>query len=186
MLSKLTIVIILLVSPLWIAQGQEKTGEKAAFVGAEVCGACHKTEKQGNQLGIWKESKHAKAFEVLKSEQANEIATKLGHKTPAVETEACLKCHVSGYNVAAEMKQAKFKMEDGVQCETCHGAGSEYKSLKIMKDRNESVAHGLIVHEKMEDYCTGCHNPESPTYKPFEFAAQWEKIKHPVPPSDKK
>ncbi|MFO7444853.1 MAG: cytochrome c family protein, partial [Ignavibacteriaceae bacterium] len=150
-------------------------------VGADVCGACHKTEKQGKQLSIWQESKHAKAFETLKTAESDEIAKKLGHETPAAETEACLKCHTSGSNGSAELKQAKFKIEDGVQCETCHGAGSEYKSLKIMKSREESIAHGLIVHDKLEDFCIGCHNSESPTFKPIDFAAEWEKIKHPVP-----
>jgi hypothetical protein len=181
-LNKSIITLLFLLSPLLIVYGQGKP----AFVGSEVCGACHKTEKQGNQLGIWKATAHAKAFEALKTKEADEIAKKLGHTTPAAETDACLKCHVSGQGVAAELKQAKFKMEDGVQCETCHGAGSEYKSLKIMKDKKEAIAHGLVFHEKKEDYCTGCHNSESPTFKGFEFAAMWDKIKHPVPAAEKK
>jgi hypothetical protein len=180
--NKSIIIIFLVVSPLLLTYGQGKS----AFVGTDVCGACHKTEKQGNQLGIWKETMHSKAFETLKSDKANEIAKKQGFTTPAAETEACLKCHVSGYNAAADMKQAKFRMEDGVQCETCHGAGSEYKSLKVMKDRTQAIANGLVFHEKKEDYCVGCHNSQSPTFKGFEFAAMWEKIKHPVPAADKK
>jgi excinuclease UvrABC ATPase subunit len=181
MFNKIILTTLFLVSPLLVfGQG------KPAYVGTEVCGACHKSEKQGSQLNIWKESKHAKAIETLKTKEADEIAQKLGHTTPAVETEACLKCHASGYNVAAELKQAKFKVEDGVQCETCHGAGSEYKTLKIMKDRKEAIAHGLIFHEKKEDYCVGCHNEESPTFKGFEFSAMWDKIKHPVPAGEKK
>ncbi|MFO7447296.1 MAG: cytochrome c family protein [Ignavibacteriaceae bacterium] len=181
MLNKLLLFFIFLVSPLFLVNAQDKN----AFVGADVCGACHKTEKQGKQLSIWQDSKHSKAFETLKTKEADEIAAKLGHTTPAAETEACLKCHTSGYNVAAELKQAKFKMEDGVQCETCHGAGSEYKSLKVMKSREESIAKGLIVHEKIEDYCVGCHNPESPTFKEIDFTAAWETIKHPVPAEKK-
>ena len=182
MLSKILFILVIMISPLLLAQ----ENGTAKFVGAEVCGACHKSEKQGTQLGIWKESKHAKAFETLKTEKADKIAAELGHTTAAAETEACLKCHVSGSNVDASFKEAKFKMEDGVQCENCHGAGSEYKSLKIMKDHAASVAKGLATHEKTEDFCTGCHNPESPTFVEFDFAAQWEKIKHPVPAGDKK
>jgi hypothetical protein len=75
----------------------------------------------------------------------------------------------------------KFKVEDGVQCETCHGAGSNYKSLKVMKNRQDAIANGLMVHESNEKYCKSCHNSESPTFKEFKFAEMWDKIKHPTP-----
>ncbi len=103
-----------------------------SFIGVEACAMCHKTEKQGSQLSIWQNSKHAKAYETLKTEQANNIAKEKGFSTPAVETPECLKCHASGYNVDPSLLGKKFKVEDGVQCETCHGAGSAYKDMKIM------------------------------------------------------
>ena len=151
------------------------------YVGAETCGMCHKTEKQGRQLSIWQNSAHAKAFETLKTDTANQIAKEKGFLKPASETWECLKCHVTGYNLDATMLGEKFKIEDGVQCETCHGAGSNYKSLKVMKSKEESIKNGLIVHEKVEEFCTSCHNAESPTFKEFKFADMWEKIKHPTP-----
>ena len=40
------------------------------YIGVKKCGMCHKSEAKGNQLGQWKESKHAKAFETLASEAA--------------------------------------------------------------------------------------------------------------------
>jgi len=75
----------------------------------------------------------------------------------------------------------KFKIEDGVQCETCHGAGSEYKNMKIMKSREESIAHGMVEITDRETFCQKCHNPESPTFKEINFTEAWETIKHPVP-----
>src|SRR5690606_11965400 len=134
MLSRILIASLFIFSPLLAAQQVNQHNGTSKFIGAEACGTCHKTEKQGSQLSIWKESKHAKAFETLKTDKANQIAAELGHKTSAAETEACLACHASGYNVDAKFREAKFKIEDGVQCETCHGAGSEYKSLKVMKN----------------------------------------------------
>src|SRR5574338_1151071 len=103
------------------------------FIGVESCGMCHKTEKQGSQLSIWQNSAHSKAFETLKTDTANQIAIEKGFSTPAVKTWECLKCHVTGYNLDATMLGKKFKVEDGVQCETCHGAGSAYKDIKVMK-----------------------------------------------------
>jgi len=150
------------------------------FEGTQVCGVCHKTDKQGKQLKIWQDSKHANAYKTLLTEEAKKFS-------PDVEpskNENCLKCHASGYNVDKKLIGAKFKIEDGVQCETCHGAGSAYKSLKVMKSREESVKNGLIVWKdkaEMKAGCVKCHNEESPTYKEFKFDEMWAKIAHPVP-----
>jgi hypothetical protein len=160
---------------------QEKPEHK--YIGAEKCGMCHKSEKQGQQLKIWKESMHSKAYETLKSEKADQIAKSKGLKTPAAENEKCLKCHVSGYNVDKSMLEAKFQVSDGVQCETCHGPGSDYAPLKIMKDPAAAAKNGLIIHKDKEKFCKGCHNSESPTFKGFDYDKYWAKIQHPIPKS---
>lgn len=151
------------------------------YVGVETCGMCHKTERQGNQLSIWQNSAHAKAFETLKTDTANQIALEKGFKEPAAKTWECLKCHVTGYNLDATMLGKKFKVEDGVQCETCHGAGSAYKDMKVMKDKKLSIEKGLIVHDKLEEFCISCHNNESPTFVEMNFNEAWNKIKHDIP-----
>ena len=160
---------------------QTGSDKKHAYVGVDVCGTCHKTEKQGSQLDIWKKSKHAMAYKTLQTEKADKIAKDKGFETPAAKTEACLKCHVSGYNIDASLLEKKFSMEDGVQCETCHGPGSDYKNLKVMKNRDDAIANGLILPTKLEDFCAGCHNPESPTFVARDVKEMWEQIKHPVP-----
>jgi excinuclease UvrABC ATPase subunit len=152
-----------------------------SFIGVEACAMCHKTEKQGSQLSIWQNSKHAKAYETLKTEKADNIAKEKGFSTPAVQTTECLKCHASGYNVDPSLLGKKFKIEDGVQCETCHGAGSAYKDMKIMKDKELAIKNGLVVHDKLENFCIGCHNVESPTFVDFNVDEAWNKIKHPKP-----
>jgi len=171
------IFITLISLPFFFISAQTEHG----YVGTSSCGMCHKTEKQGSQLSIWQGSKHSQAYTVLQSEKADQIAIDKGFKTKAVETPECLKCHASGYNVDAKLIGEKFKVEEGVQCETCHGAGADYKSKKVMENRTEAIANGLIVHENMENFCIGCHNAESPTYVEFKFAEMWDKIKHPVP-----
>ena len=152
-----------------------------SYVGTKTCGMCHKSEKAGQQLSIWEGSKHAQAYKLLQTEKADKIAKEKGFETKAVETPECLKCHASGYNVDASMLDKKFSVEDGVQCETCHGPGSDYKSMKVMKNKEDAVANGLILYEKPEELCITCHNAESPTFVEFDFAKMWEKIKHNKP-----
>ena len=172
------ILIVLISLPFFFISAQT---EQRGFVGTSSCGMCHKTEKQGSQLSIWQNSKHAQAYTILQTEKADQIAKEKGFTTKAVETPECLKCHASGYNVDAKLIGEKFKVDEGVQCETCHGAGADYKSKKIMENRAEAIANGLIVHENLETLCVGCHNAESPTFVEFKFEEMWSKIKHPVP-----
>jgi hypothetical protein len=160
------------------------TAQPYGYEGTQVCGTCHKTEKQGSQLKIWQESGHANAYKTLLTPEADKVAMAKYNKK-AVESPGCLKCHASGHDVTdKKLVGAKFKIEDGVQCETCHGAGSAYKNLKVMKSREESVKNGLVAWKdkaEIKETCVKCHNPESPTYKEFNFDKMWAKIAHPVP-----
>lgn len=115
------------------------------YIGASKCKLCHKVSYES-----WSSLKHAKAFEVLKpDEQSNP---------------QCLECHATGGT-------AEFP---GVQCEACHGPGSEYKSMKIMKDHEASLAAGLVVPDKQ--VCEGCHVGDAPHEMP-EFNYEEAKAK---------
>ncbi|NOX38645.1 MAG: cytochrome C554 [Calditrichaeota bacterium] len=173
---------------LWLAPTAPVKAEEKQYkyVGVGGCKTCHKTKKSGNQYGIWLETKHAKAYETLKSEEAAKIAKEKGLDKPAYESPQCLKCHVTAYDVEPARLGKKYKKEDGVQCESCHGPGSAYKKKKIMKDRELAIANGLnpilVEDGTAEKLCKTCHNEESPTFKGFNFKERWEEIKHPVPP----
>ncbi len=181
------VVALMILVGLWLVPVSPIRAEEKQYkyVGAAGCKTCHKTKKSGNQYGIWMESKHAKAYETLKSEEAAKIAQEKGLDKPAYEAPECLKCHVTAYDVDKALLGRKYKMEDGVQCESCHGPGSAYKKKKIMKDRQLAIANGLnpilVEDGTAEKQCKTCHNEESPTFKGFNFKERWEQIKHPVP-----
>lgn len=181
MKNKLTLLVIMVITPVFLFMYSNSDDKKHGYIGANPCGMCHKTEKQGKQLDIWKNSAHSKAYTTLTTEAADKIAKEKGFETPAAKTAECLKCHASGHDVDTSLIGKKFKVEDGVQCETCHGPGNDYKDMKVMKSREESVKKGLIVYEKTEELCLKCHNPESPTYREFNFDEAYVSIKHMVP-----
>ncbi len=154
------------------------------FVGVQKCAMCHKAEKYGNQIKKWESDPHSKAFNTLQTAKADKIAKEKGYKTKAAETPECLDCHVPQHNLSANLLTKDFNFSDGVQCESCHGAGSEYKAMPIMKDHAKAVKNGLIDYKNEKDIekmCVSCHNPKSPAYKPFNFKEMWTKIQHPIP-----
>jgi hypothetical protein len=158
---------------------QDKSSSK--YVGVKTCSPCHRTDKQGMQFDIWKKSKHSEAYQVLLTEAATEVAKKNGLTAPAAESPECLSCHTI---TETKMVEKSFDVKDGVQCESCHGAGSAYKSITIMKDPVKAVAAGMREFKDdaaIEKFCITCHNEKSPTYKGFNFKEMWGKIKHPVP-----
>jgi hypothetical protein len=150
------------------------------YVGVDKCaGMCHKGDAKGKQLEIWQDSKHSQAYKTLQTPEADKIAKDKGFTTPAAETPACLKCHVLGKDIDPAELDATFDKTQGVQCETCHGPGSEYKKISIMKDKQQAKDNGLLVPD--EAFCKTCHNTDSPSYKEFKFDEFWAKIKHTDP-----
>ena len=163
----------------------ESSAADHQYIGAAKCKTCHKKELIGNQYGAWQDGKHAKAFEQLKSDKAAEIAKEKGLSAPAYESDECLKCHMTGHGLAATAFAKKpLKASDGVQCESCHGPGSDYKKKKTMADHAKSVAAGMWEPGKKEAICTTCHNDKSPTWDAavgFDFEARKKDIAHPIP-----
>lgn len=150
------------------------------YVGSKFCSACHKSGKGGTAYAVWEKSKHASAYQTLLGDEAKKIAKEKGLKTAPAETEACLKCHVTGGGKAKNV-EASFKKEEGVGCEACHGAASGFKMIHTKGDLAKAKEAGLIVPEKNEKACVTCHNAESPTHKAFKFAEMWAKIEHGKP-----
>jgi hypothetical protein len=163
----LAIITIIFVSTLF---SQEFT-----YVSATKCKMCHKSEKQGQQFPLWEAMKHSKSFAALASDKAKEVAQEAGVDNPA-ESPNCLKCHAPLSEKAPELK------EEGVGCEVCHGPGSAYKKMSVMKDHAESVKNGMTEYgslEAIKKHCLTCHENAHETT--FDFDAAWEKIKHPRP-----
>lgn len=137
--------------------GDEKPAHE--YVGAKKCKTCHKL-----QYNSWLETPHAKAFDKLSDEEK---------KKPE-----CVKCHTTGTT-------AKGVLLEGIQCEACHGPGSDYKSPKIMSKKKWkadpegqlklALEAGLIIPTEKD--CVRCHTKEgNPNFKPFDFEKRKGKV----------
>ena len=152
------------------------------YVGVDKCKMCHMSKAKGDAYGIWKASKHAAAYTTLASPESQAIAKKKGIED-AKKSPHCLKCHVTGHSAPQSAKAASYKPTDGVGCETCHGAGSLYKEMKVMIALHAGTLDAKAVGYSKGDkrQCVSCHNSESPTYKPFKGEEAYKKIAHSMP-----
>ena len=165
-------------------QDKAKSGEKKApekvysYVGLKKCKPCHLK----HQHKVWKDGPHAKAYEELASEQSLKVAKELKLKEEPQKSAECLSCHVTAFGVADSLK-TKVTLEEGVSCEACHGPGSDYYPMKVMKaltaGKQDPKEVGLWA--QTEELCVTCHNKKSPTYKPFKFKEAVQAIAHPYP-----
>ncbi len=77
----------------------------------------------------------------------------------------------------------KITLEEGVSCESCHGAGKSYFKKKTMK----AIAEGKIDRASVgltkpdATVCAKCHNENNPFHQGFDFDAAYAKIAHPRP-----
>ena len=145
------------------------------YVGSSKCRACHRTGSQGRQYPIWEGSAHAKAFAGLTGPKAAAVAKSRNVADPATDAR-CLDCHSPLAAAASGLKN------EGVTCEACHGPGSTYRKLSVMKNREEAVKSGLTSFPNaaaIQARCLKCH--QNTHDKPFDFPAAWDKIKHAIP-----
>lgn len=149
----------------------------AEYVGAKKCKACHI-----KQFKSWQKTGMAESFEKLKAGVSADAKKKAGMDPDKDYTTdaGCLKCHTTGYG-----KPGGFTTIDatpdlaGVQCESCHGAGSEYRDM-MKKNKEYKIADikavGLIVPSENEAGCMECHGEGNPFKdRGFDFKGALEK-----------
>lgn len=72
-----------------------------------------------------------------------------------VGADKCKLCHKVEFASWQTSKHAAAKVE----CEDCHGLGSNYKTMAIMKDKAKAKAAGLV--EPTEKDCKACHEKKN-------------------------
>lgn len=171
-----------LVSSAWPAAAQTpaQPAPVPQYVGAKACASCHKSKATGNQYESWKATAHARAYEILGTPAAVEVARKLGIESDPQTVPRCLACHTTAVGVLKGRLADSFEVAAGVQCEACHGPGSEYSKIQHMIKYEMALQVGLLVPSAKT--CTKCHNEESPTFKGFDYAPALKKIAHPLAP----
>lgn len=129
-----------------VAAQEPAAPQASPFVGAEACKECHE-----NYFAAWSDTKHSKSFNRL--------------STADREGGQCIRCHVTGTPEMIAAEGGKPSLP-GVQCEACHGAGRAH-----VDGARAGTGKGNITRKPDEKNCARCHNPNSPHYRPFFYAA---------------
>ncbi|MGA2183389.1 MAG: multiheme c-type cytochrome [Bryobacteraceae bacterium] len=159
---------------------------KPVYVGARVCANCHAALAMGDQYSKWMHSRHSRGYAMLAQPEGLEIVKLSGLRTLPQESAICLGCHATGWTAEEWEKDETFHIEDGVQCEGCHGPGSEYSSMAVMKDRKAAMMAGLRMPGP--EFCVNCHIEKGShtavlKQPPLDVKKGWELLKHPLAPN---
>jgi len=113
-----------------------------------------------NEFISWhREDHHARAYRSLLGEQGRKIAKNLGLESAANAPE-CLACHTN--QVPAERRGKRYKVEDGVGCEACHGPASKWLGMHVTGEasREDNLKAGMYPTEQpvaRAELCLSCH-----------------------------
>lgn len=160
------------------------SGKEPIYLGAQACAHCHDGPQMGHQFSKWRLSAHARAYAALSLPQAKEITKLSGITEEPHRAKMCLGCHATASEEEDWEHGEEFHLEDGLQCEACHGPGSEYAVRDIMKNKARAIANGLKLPAK--DDCLICHRVKGSheavlKKKPFNLDEAHLTIAHPIP-----
>ncbi|MEA2162363.1 MAG: hypothetical protein QOK37_490 [Thermoanaerobaculia bacterium] len=110
-----------------------------------------------NEYYTWlSNDRHAQAYNVLFSDRSARVARNMHLKGKAYQEAVCLDCHST--NVASRLVSGKVDIEDGVQCEACHGPASGWRAEHTMAGwtHEQSVARGMVDLRNLPTRASGC------------------------------
>ena len=115
-----------------------------------------------NEYVTWSRvDKHAtKAYPVLFNDRSKRIARNLNIKEPAHQAKLCVDCHA--HNPPRELRGERFKVEDGVSCEGCHGPAEKWIEAHVGPGAShaKNLANGLYPTSEpvaQARLCLSCH-----------------------------
>jgi YVTN family beta-propeller protein len=153
--GRLVLPLIPILILVWAVERSVSEEKEPVYVGARVCASCHAGPGMGNQFSLWLLSKHSRAYASLATPDAKAMTVLSGIPGEPQEAPVCLGCHATAADTEKWERDTTFRIEDGVQCERCHGPGSEYMAEEVMRDREAAVEAGLRFLTTRE--CDLCH-----------------------------
>ncbi len=137
--------------------------EPGKFTRSQVCGTCHQ-----DIYAMWKESKHARAFEnPIFAAGYRDLRREGGNAK-----QLCLRCHAPIAGITGDLEAEQAVTREGVTCDFCHSVagvairdtdapfhvevGAAKRGPRVGVTSPAHVAQPSILH-KSSRLCGGCH-----------------------------
>lgn len=160
----------LMVAPSAFAAPRQLHESGAAFVGATGCksSSCHGgAGARRSQFATWSQHDfHARAYAVLVNARSARIAETLG--VPQAQSSArCTVCHSPFQAVAPALRKTGAHPDEGVSCESCHGAAGGWLRGHTRPDWTYATRVGAGMRDLRSIYvranaCVACHQNVEP------------------------
>lgn len=135
-----------------------------SFEGRKKCSSCHRS-----QFESWEKTVHAKALDALAPNAQPEAKrkAKLDPNRNYSQDPECVGCHTTGFgHDGGYDPKEPDKYLIGVGCESCHGAGSEYRLLhrkagQAFEQKKQTTPRQQLADAGQEfgfaERCKACH-----------------------------
>ena len=110
-----------------------------------------------NEYYTWLNSdRHPQAYNILFNDRSARVARNMRLKGKAYQEKVCLDCHTT--NVPPALVSGKIDVEDGIQCEACHGPAGGWRAEHTMAGwtHEQSVARGMTDLRSLPIRAAGC------------------------------
>ncbi len=162
----------------------DRAAAAADFRGSGSCSAvaCHGAiapradlRVLGNEHTSWiSKDRHSRAYQTLFADRSARIVSNLAGNRPeykaASEDERCLACHTTPRSADA-LRMTGWMNQDGVGCESCHGASARWLGFHTTQDWRQidepspKEAMGFVNTKSLDrraSVCAGCHVGAAP------------------------
>jgi len=139
------------------ALAADEPGDFSYFVGQRVCLECHAPPGNDEPCSYEDVHKHAKSYDLLSKLAAPNIAALSGIFTDPRESRICLGCHATSAEEGPRWTRATFHIEDGVQCESCHGPGSLHTDAAFASRPSLGAKTNPWIRAGDRNRCADCH-----------------------------
>jgi hypothetical protein len=145
--------------------------ENGRFVGATGCQSsyCHggAGTKNGQFLTWVKQDFHFRAYAVLVDARSARMAEALGLSAAAQSSARCTVCHSPFQSLLPARLTKGVQPDEGVSCESCHGAAEPWLRGHTRKDWTYATRVGAGMHDLRNVYvrantCVACHQNLEP------------------------
>lgn len=124
-----------------------------------------------NELLTWQDETsiagvHSRAWRVLLQPRAKAIATRLGIGAPEAAAE-CVSCHGD----ATPHRGVRFRIDEGVGCEACHGGSQRWLAshIRVGVSHADNVRAGMIPVDDVRTRASVCLDCHFGSAKPGQF-----------------